>query len=308
MKSSSLGYPRIGEDREWKRTLEAYWSGKIDEAEFTSQLKAIRIGNLQKQQQRGIDIIPVNDFTFYDQMLDMSVMFGLVPERYSAYEGGRVPLSVYYSMARGNNDEVASEMTKWFNTNYHYIVPELKLAQLTLTENKPLTAYREAKEKLGIETKPVLIGPYTFLSLSKGFNKQEIPGIILSLLPLYTQILRELEQEGVKWVQMDEPSLVSSISKDDMQTVTYLYEKLNEAAPNLNIMLQTYFDAVEHYQEVIELQVQGIGLDFVHDKGRNLSNLEAFGFPKDKVLAAGVIDGKNIWLSDLSKNRIDRDT
>ncbi|MDM5282656.1 5-methyltetrahydropteroyltriglutamate--homocysteine S-methyltransferase [Peribacillus frigoritolerans] len=301
LKSSTLGYPRIGEDREWKRTLEAYWSGKIDEAELTAQLKAIRLGNIQKQKQQGIDIIPVNDFTFYDQMLDMSVMFGLVPERYSAYEGGSVPLSVYYSMARGNNDEVASEMTKWFNTNYHYIVPELKLAQLTLTENKPLTAYREAKEKLGIETKPVLIGPYTFLSLSKGFNKEEIPGIILSLLPLYTQILRELEQEGVKWVQMDEPSLVSSISKDDMQTVTYIYEKLNEAAPNLNIMLQTYFDAVEHYQEVIELQVQGIGLDFVHDKGRNLSNLEAFGFPKDKVLAAGVIDGKNIWLSDLSK-------
>lgn len=169
-----------------KRTLEAYWSGKIDEAEFTSQLKAIRLGNIQKQKQQGIDIIPVNDFTFYDQMLDMSVMFGLVPERYSVYEGGSVPLSVYYSMARGNNDEVASEMTKWFNTNYHYIVPELKLAQLTLTENKPLTAYREAKEKLGIETKPVLIGPYTFLSLSKGFNKQEIPGIILRLLP-YTR-------------------------------------------------------------------------------------------------------------------------
>lgn len=183
LKSSNLGYPRIGEDREWKRTLEAYWSGKIEETEFTSQLEAIRLGNLRKQKELGVDIIPVNDFTLYDQMLDTSVMFGLVPERYSSYEGGSVPLSVYYSMARGNKDEVASEMTKWFNTNYHYIVPELKRSQLTLTENKPLAAYREAKEKLGIETKPVLIGPYTFISLSKGFNKEDIPGIILSLLP-----------------------------------------------------------------------------------------------------------------------------
>ncbi|WP_185113138.1 5-methyltetrahydropteroyltriglutamate--homocysteine S-methyltransferase [Peribacillus simplex] len=300
LKSSNLGYPRIGEDREWKRTLEAYWSGKIEETEFASQLEAIRLGNLRKQKEQGVDIIPVNDFTLYDQMLDTSVMFGLVPERYSSYEGGSVPLSVYYSMARGNKDEVASEMTKWFNTNYHYIVPELKRSQLTLTENKPLAAYREAKEKLGIETKPVLIGPYTFISLSKGFNKEDIPGIILSLLPLYTQILQELEQEGVQWVQLDEPSLVSSISKDDMETVTYLYEKLNEAAPHLNIMLQTYFDAVEHYEAVTQLKVQGIGLDFVHDKGRNVSNLETFGFPADKVLGAGVIDGKNIWLSDLS--------
>ena len=301
MKSSNIGYPRIGEDREWKRALEAYWAGKLDETAFTEQLEAIRLGNLQKQRDQGIDIIPANDFTLYDQMLDMSVMFGLVPERYSEYKGGGVPLSVYYSMARGNKDEVASEMTKWFNTNYHYIVPELKQSQLTLTENKPLAAYREAKEKLGIETKPVLIGPYTFISLSKGYDRKDLPAIILSLLPLYTQILQELDQEGVQWIQIDEPSLVSSLSLDEMKTVTYLYEKLNEAAPNLNIMLQTYFDAVEHYQEVIDLPVQGIGLDFVHDKGKNLNNLQALGFPADKLLGAGVIDGKNIWLSDLTK-------
>ncbi|MFJ7640124.1 5-methyltetrahydropteroyltriglutamate--homocysteine S-methyltransferase [Peribacillus sp. NPDC097225] len=301
LKSSNIGYPRIGEDREWKRTLEAYWAGTLNETEFMAQLEAIRLGNLQKQKDQGIDIIPVNDFTLYDQMLDMSVMFGLVPERYSAYKGGTVPLSVYYSMARGNKDEVASEMTKWFNTNYHYIVPELKQSQLTLTENKPLAAYREAKEKLGIDTKPVIVGPYTFISLSKGYEKSDLPAIILSLLPLYTKILRELEQEGVKWVQIDEPSLVSSLSKDEMKTVTYLYEKLNEAVPNLNIMLQTYFDAVEHYQEVIDLPVQGIGLDLVHDKGKNLSNLQTVGFPQDKILGAGVIDGKNIWLSDLTK-------
>ncbi|MGE7604492.1 5-methyltetrahydropteroyltriglutamate--homocysteine S-methyltransferase [Peribacillus sp. NPDC097675] len=301
LKSSNIGYPRIGEDREWKRTLEAYWAGNLDEKEFTDQLEAVRLGNLQKQRNQGIDIIPVNDFTLYDQMLDMSVMFGLVPKRYSAYKGGDVPLSVYYSMARGNKDEVASEMTKWFNTNYHYIVPELKQSQLNLTENKPLSAYQEAKEKLGIETKPVLIGPYTFISLSKGYDQKDLPAIILSLLPLYTQILQELEQEGVQWIQIDEPSLVSSLSLDEMKTVTYLYEKLNEAAPDLNIMLQTYFDAVEHYQEVIDLPVQGIGLDFVHDKGKNLSNLQTIGFPADKVLGAGVIDGKNIWLADLTK-------
>jgi len=299
MKSSNLGYPRIGENREWKKSLEAYWAGSLTESDFQEKLTEIRLANLQKQKDRGIEWIPVNDFTLYDQMLDTAVMFGLVPKRYSEYTGGKVPLSIYYSMARGNKDEVAAEMTKWFNTNYHYIVPEFEIRQLELLENKPLTAYREAKQKLGIEGKPVLIGPYTFIKLSKGYEKKDVPSIILRLLPLYKQILKELEQEGVQWIQMDEPILVTSLAHEEMKTITYLYEQLQQAAPSLNIMLQTYFDGAEWYEELIKLPVQGIGLDFVYDNGRNLQSLKQFGFPKDKILGAGVIDGENIWRADL---------
>ncbi|MEK3799484.1 5-methyltetrahydropteroyltriglutamate--homocysteine S-methyltransferase [Peribacillus sp. FSL H8-0477] len=299
MKSSNLGYPRIGENREWKKALEAYWAGSLTESDFQEKMTEIRLANLQKQKDHGIEWIPVNDFTLYDQMLDTAVMFGLVPKRYSDYTGGKVPLSIYYSMARGNQNEVAAEMTKWFNTNYHYIVPEIENSQLKLLENKPLAAYREAKKQLGIEGKPVLIGPYTFIKLSKGYNKKDLPSIILRLLPLYKQILQELEQEGVQWIQIDEPILVTSLAKEEMKTITYLYEQLQLAAPSLHILLQTYFDRAEWYEELIKLPVQGIGLDFVYDNGRNLQSLKQFGFPKDKILGAGVIDGQNIWRADL---------
>lgn len=299
MKSSNLGYPRIGEKREWKKALESFWAGKLTESDFLLQMEQIRLQHLQKQQDLGIDLIPVGDFTFYDQMLDMAVMFGFVPKRYD-YDGGAVPLSTYFAMARGSEKAVACEMTKWFNTNYHYIVPELGEGQPTLTENKPLQAYREAKEKLGIDGKPVIVGPYTFLKLSKGYEPKQLPALILQIVPLYVQILQELAAEGVKWVQLDEPILVTSVTKDEMKTVAYIYEQLQEAAPQLQIMLQTYFETVEYYEEVTQLPVAGIGLDFVHGLEGNLQALTAKGFPADKVLGVGLIDGRNIWRSDLS--------
>jgi 5-methyltetrahydropteroyltriglutamate--homocysteine methyltransferase len=213
IKSSNLGYPRIGENREWKKALEAFWSGKLDEADFLQQMEKLRLQYLQKQKDKGIDYIPVGDFSFYDHMLDTAVMFGLVPKRFT-YEGGVVPLQTYFSMARGNQAAVACEMTKWFNTNYHYIVPELGDINPTVTENKPLIAYREAKEKLGVKGKPVIVGPYTFIKLSKGYEPTQLPAIILQLIPLYAQILQELEQEDVEWVQFDEPILVTSVTKE----------------------------------------------------------------------------------------------
>ncbi|QOT00314.1 5-methyltetrahydropteroyltriglutamate--homocysteine S-methyltransferase [Brevibacterium sp. JNUCC-42] len=298
-RSSNLGYPRIGENREWKKGLEAFWAGIIEEKEFLAQMEKGRLHHLQKQKEMGIDLIPVNDFTMYDHMLDMAVMFGYVPKRYD-YAGGVVPLSTYFAMARGNQNAVACEMTKWFNTNYHYIVPELQDIKPILTENKPLLAYREAKEKLGIKGKPVMVGPYTFIKLSKGFDPLQIPAIILQLIPLYVQVLTELAQEGVEWVQMDEPILVTSLSEDDMKTVSYIYEQLHEAVPQLQIMLQTYFGSVTLYKEVIKLPIGGIGLDFVHDAGRNLEQITTIGFPQDKVLGAGLIDGRNIWRADLA--------
>ncbi|WP_340401926.1 5-methyltetrahydropteroyltriglutamate--homocysteine S-methyltransferase [Paenibacillus sp. FSL H8-0079] len=297
-KSSVLGYPRIGADREWKKALEAFWAGKLEENEFHARLQEIRIDHLRKQQAKGIDIIPVNDFSYYDHILDTAVMFGIIPKRF-AYDGGSVPLSVYYGIARGTKDAAASEMTKWFNTNYHYIVPELDGASPTLTENKPLLAYREAKEKLGIEGKPVIVGPLTFLKLSKGYDKSETDAWLDRLLPLYTQLLQELASEGVQWVQIDEPSLVTKLSNEDVQRLNKIYETFAAAVPGLNIMLQTYFESVENYNDIVALPVQGVGLDFVHGLSGNTQSIRTSGFPADKVLGAGIIDGRGIWKASL---------
>lgn len=302
IKSSNLGYPRIGEQREWKKALEAFWAGKLEESEFLREMENIRLSHLQRQKDKGIDWIPVGDFTLYDHMLDMSVMFGLVPDRFR-YEGGAVPLSTYFSMARGSQTAVACEMTKWFNNNYHYTVPEFDRTKPSLTENKPLNAYREAKEKLGIIGKPVMIGLYTFIKLSKGYRRSQLPETMDALVPLYAQILQQLEQEGVEWVQIDEPILATSITKEEMELAARIYKHLHEAAPNLRIMLQTYFDSAEWFAELIQWPVQGIGLDFVHGLKGNLQNLETFGFPSDKVLGIGLVDGRNIWRSNLSEKR-----
>lgn len=298
LKSSNLGYPRIGVNREWKKLLEALWANKIQESEFEKKIEELRLNHLKLQQEKGIDLIPVNDFSLYDHMLDTAAMFGIVSKRFN-YPGGVVSLSTYYAMARGSKGAPACEMTKWFNTNYHYIVPELNDITPVLTINKPLQAYREAKQKLGIDGKPVLIGLYTFLKLSKGYKSGQWDELIALFLPLYAQILRELEQEGVRWVQIDEPVLVSSLSDEDMDRITHIYKQLHEAAPGLNIMLQTYFDAVEHYEATVSLPVQGIGLDLVHGYDRNMQHMAKHGFPKDKVLGAGLIDGRNIWAADL---------
>ncbi|MFD1957272.1 5-methyltetrahydropteroyltriglutamate--homocysteine S-methyltransferase [Paenibacillus thailandensis] len=296
--SSVLGYPRIGAEREWKKALEAFWSGKLEEEEFHGKLKEIRLAHLRKQQAKGIDLIAVNDFSYYDHVLDTAVMFGIVPKRFE-YEGGAVPLSVYYGMARGTKDAPACEMTKWFNTNYHYIVPELDGAEPALTGNKPLAAYREAKAELGIEGKPVLLGPLTFLKLSKGYSAADTDAWLERLLPLYAQVLRELEQEGVQWVQLDEPILATALTDEDVERLRKVCYTLAEAAPGLNLMLQTYFESVERYSDIVALPVKGIGLDFVHGSAGNVKSIEAHGFPADKVLGAGIVDGRGIWKSSL---------
>lgn len=190
-------------------------------------------------------------------------------------------------------------MTKWFNTNYHYIVPELDGASPTLTENKPLLAYREAKEKLGIEGKPVIVGPLTFLKLSKGYDKSETDAWLDRLLPLYTQLLQELASEGVQWVQIDEPILVTKLSNEDVQRLNKIYKTFAAAVPGLNIMLQTYFESVENYNDIVALPVQGVGLDFVHGLSGNTQSIRTSGFPADKVLGAGIIDGRGIWKASL---------
>ncbi|MDN3020151.1 5-methyltetrahydropteroyltriglutamate--homocysteine S-methyltransferase [Paenibacillus sp. BSR1-1] len=298
VKSSNLGYPRIGEKREWKKALEQFWAGKLEKDVFLKQIEEIRLQHLQKQKDQGIDLIPVGDFSLYDHVLDTAVMFGLVPKRFE-YGGGTVSLETYFDIARGTKDAVASEMTKWFNTNYHYIVPELDGVVPTLVENRPLQFYKEAKQKLDIEGKPVILGPVTFVKLSKGYSESEFKAVVNQFVPLYADILRELQKEGVEWVQIDEPILSTSISKEEVALFNDIYQTLHDAAPDVKVILQTYFDSIEHYEDVISLPVQGIGLDFVHDSGQNLAALKKYGFPKDKVLAAGVIDGRNIWRANL---------
>ncbi|NGM81679.1 5-methyltetrahydropteroyltriglutamate--homocysteine S-methyltransferase [Paenibacillus sp. 7124] len=296
-KTSNLGYPRIGANREWKKALEAYWAGKINEEQLRTEMEQFQLSNLRKQQEAGIDLIPVGDFTYYDHVLDTAVMFGIVPPRYR-YEGGPAGLDLYFAMARGNSRAAACEMTKWFNTNYHYIVPEIGDIQPVLTENKPLAAYRFAKSQAGIDGKPVVIGLYTFLKLSKGFALSEIRSVAERFLPVYVQLLQELEREGAAWVQIDEPAVVTGLQEEDIELLGHIYGALHAAVPGLRIMLQTYFESVQPLEALLKLPVQGLGLDFVHDGGANLEAIERLGWPEDKTLGAGVIDGRGIWRCD----------
>ncbi|WP_371018956.1 5-methyltetrahydropteroyltriglutamate--homocysteine S-methyltransferase [Pseudalkalibacillus sp. JSM 102089] len=299
-KSSNIGYPRIGEKREWKKLLEKFWAGKLDEDTFTEESKQLRLSYLKKQRDKGIDLIPVGDFSLYDHVLDTGVMFGIVPTRFD-YDGGGVSLQTYFNIARGTKGAPAAEMTKWYNTNYHYIVPELNESTPSLVHNRPLEYYREAKQELGIEGKPVLIGPISFVLLSKGYAKEQFNDVVYQFLPLYEQVLNELGEEGVQWVQFDEPALVTTLSDDVVNLYKEVYEALHNAAPEVNVLLQTYFESVTHYEEVTKLPVQGIGLDFVHDRSENLKAVKEKGFPQDKVLVAGLIDGRNVWRSKLDK-------
>ncbi|MBC2285583.1 5-methyltetrahydropteroyltriglutamate--homocysteine S-methyltransferase [Listeria booriae] len=296
VQSSNLGYPRLGEKREWKKALENYWNNKISEEQLLSETKELRLHALKKQQDKGIDLIPVGDFSFYDHILDTSITFGIVPKRF-AYDGGKVPIDTYFEIARGKDDAVASEMTKWFNTNYHYIVPELEDAQPQLTENRALFYYEEAKRELGIDGKPVLVGPITYLKLAKG--NADFKGLLDQLVPLYGQVLKELQDAGATWVQIDEPYLATSFDKSELALFEEVYANFAKVAPDLKIELQTYFESLDYFEDVVKLPVAAIGVDFVHDHGESIEALEKFGFPADKVLAAGVIDGRNVWRADL---------
>ncbi|MDQ0176672.1 5-methyltetrahydropteroyltriglutamate--homocysteine S-methyltransferase [Bacillus chungangensis] len=298
VRSANLGYPRIGENREWKKALEKYWNGSLSKEELLAETEQLRLQFLQKQKKSGIDFIPVGDFSLYDHVLDTSVMFGIVPKRFT-YNRGPVPLETYFAIARGTEGAVASEMTKWFNTNYHYIVPELEDAVPTLTENRPLAYYLEAKEKLGIDGKPVILGPITYLKLAKGYKEEAFASLLEQFVPLYIQVLKELAEAGANWVQIDEPILGTTLSKKDIAFVKQTYTEINKAVPQINVLLQTYFETVNFYEEIVALPVQGIGLDFT--VGDTLSLFQTYGFPEDKVLAAGVIDGRNIWRTNLEE-------
>lgn len=309
LKTNNLGYPRVGALRELKKANEAYWAGKISQEELLQAGLKIREGNWKTQQEAGIDLIPSNDFSFYDQVLDTSLLVGVVPSRYDGFARDTQSgynLDLYFAMARGFQKEgldvTAMEMTKWFDTNYHYIVPEfVKDQQFSVTSEKVINEYNEAKN-LGIETKPVLIGPITYLLLGKekesGFNRIDL---IDRLVPVYEEILGRLSKAGARWIQIDEPFLALDI--DDATRALYqtVYAKLAAAANGAGIVVATYFEALrENADTALNLPVQALHIDLV--RGENQLDDILPNVPASLTLSLGVVDGRNIWKNDYEKS------
>ncbi|CAD5273445.1 5-methyltetrahydropteroyltriglutamate-homocysteine S-methyltransferase [Bosea sp. 62] len=316
---ATLGTPRIGPRRELKTALESFWAGKSDEKSLLEAARALRAANWARQKAQGITVIPSNDFSFYDQVLDTSVMVGAIPAIYG-WKGGAVSLATYFAMARGSQggDEEAScghahhrhgrshgapaqEMTKWFDTNYHYMVPEFAAGQrFELASLKPVEEYREAKA-LGYETRPVLLGPVTFLKLGKAKDPAFDPLSLLGeLLPVYVDVLRRLSANGANWVQIDEPCLVLDLDENAREALRRTYATIAHALPKLKVMLTTYFGALgDNLDTAVSLPIAGLHLDLV----RAPEQLEPVlaKAPRGLVLSLGVVDGRNIWRTDLEK-------
>ena len=299
--ATNLGFPRIGPQRELKRALERYWSGKIAEAELLKQTAAIRHDNWKFQARSNISAIPSNDFSLYDQILDTIAMVGAIPARYG-WSGDTVDLRTYFAMARGlqegATDLPAMEMTKWFDTNYHYIVPEIDSdQQFQLASTKPIDEFLEAKAQ-GVHTRPVLVGPVTFLYLAKSRDDDFSPLTLLDrLLPVYAEILQRLEAAGADWVQIDEPCLVLDLDDDARAAFATAYEAL-AGASGLKLLLATYFgDLRENLQAALSLPVDGLHIDLVRAPDQ-LAGVLA-GIPERFVLSLGLVDGRNVWKTDL---------
>ena len=302
--STNLGFPRIGANRELKWAVEAYWSGKIDEQELRQRAAGLRRSHWSLQQQAGISHIPSNDFSFYDQMLDTSVMVGAIPERYDA-PGGPVSLDTYFAMARGRSASgdapgvSAMEMTKWFDTNYHYIVPEINATQtFSLRSSKPLEEFLEAKE-LGLHTRPVLVGPVTYLLLSKSDDPSFDPlNLLEGLVDVYENILRQLAQAGAEWVQMDEPALSLTLTDKQRSAFGRAYGRLASSLSSLNILVAVYFgDLRQNMKAALALPVRGLHLDLVRGHADLEDILAKLG--DGRSLSLGLVDGRNIWKTDL---------
>lgn len=300
MKTTILGYPRIGNQRQLKKACENYWSGKISKETLLKTGEAIKKENWLLQKENGIDLIPSNDFSFYDQVLDACLSFGCIPKRYNKIKN-EDQLDLYFAMARGiqntNIDCTAMEMTKWFDTNYHYIVPEFEKEQtFEFFSTKIIDDYKEALA-LGIKTKPVLIGPVTFLILGKekesGFNKLDL---LQNLLPVYFKIISELIQLDVEYIQFDEPCLALNLSDNERNAIKYSYETLNAKFPELKIFLANYFDCYgENLDTALKLPVDTLHLDLVRCSSQLNDILESKYYNPNTKLSLGLIDGRNIW-------------
>jgi 5-methyltetrahydropteroyltriglutamate--homocysteine methyltransferase len=317
--SNISGFPRIGPNRELKFALEGHWRGEVSEDELLGAAKRIRVDNWRFMQETGIDLIPSNDFSLYDHVLDTIALVGAVPERY-AHGGESVGLDTYFAMARGRQeggiDVTAMEMTKWFDTNYHYIVPELgPETRFSLSSTKPFDEHSEAMEELGIDTIPVILGPVSFLLLSK--SAEGVPedfdrlGLIEPLLAVYGEVIERLAEQGATWVQLDEPCFVQDRPERELDALRLAYEELAKVHERTRILVKTYFDhAGDAYGVLRDLPVEGIGLD-LHRGGADVDRVMEREGPKNveliadegglegKWLVAGIVDGRNVWINEL---------
>jgi 5-methyltetrahydropteroyltriglutamate--homocysteine methyltransferase len=308
MKTNNLGYPRIGSNRELKKASELYWAGKISVDELIDAGKQIRIANWKLQSEAGVDLIPSNDFSFYDQVLDLTLALGAIPERYHEFAKSNSSIDLYFAMARGaqknGQDVVAMEMTKWFDTNYHYIVPEFtKNQKFELFSEKIINEFKEAKD-LGIATKPVLIGPISYLLLGKekeeGFHRIDL---IEKLVPVYFEIFEKLQADNVEYIQLDEPFLALNLTDKERNTFTKVYNEINNRFPNIKIILANYFDCFgENLETALALPVDTFHLDLVRCPSQLDDILESGQLNPNVNLSLGVVDGRNIWKNDFVKS------
>src|SRR5919197_2464340 len=318
--SNIAGFPRIGPQRELKFATEGYWRDDVSERELLEAGKQIRLDNWRFMQEAGIDLIPSNDFSLYDHVLDTIALVGAVPDRYG-HDGRNVGLDTYFAMPRGRQegevDVAAMEMTKWFDTNYHYIVPELgPQTRFSLSSTKPFDEHAEAMEELGIDTVPVIVGPVSFLLLGKAADgvAEDFDRLTLiePLLQVYGEVLERLAGQGATWVQLDEPCFVEDRSEPELDALRLAYEELAKVHERTRICVKTYFDHVgDAYGVLRDLPVEGIGLDFHHGgpdldrqmvrKGgpRNVEFVATEGGLEDKWLFAGIVDGRNVWINEL---------
>ncbi|MDR1568385.1 MAG: 5-methyltetrahydropteroyltriglutamate--homocysteine S-methyltransferase, partial [Streptococcaceae bacterium] len=303
MKTSIIGYPRIGRLRELKFATERFFRKEITENELKAVAKELRKVHWTKIKQAGISFIPSNDFSFYDTTLDTAIALNIIPKAFSELPVS--DLERYFALARGYQgvagDVKALGMKKWFNTNYHYMVPEFEdSTQIKANPSKLLNEYHEAKA-LGITTKPTILGPFTLLKLLKFTGQKQVKDIQHELAQAYAEILSAIENEEIAWLQLDEPALVFDLTDDDIQLFNDLYQIIFQAKKQTKLLLQTYFgDIRDIYQSVIALDFDAIGLDFVEGR-RTLDLVKNYGFPSDKLLFAGVVNGKNIWANDYHK-------
>ena len=303
MKTSVIGFPRVGADRELKFASEKYFRNEINADELNKVAEDLRKTHLKLQKDAGIDFIPSNDFSFYDTTLDTAALLNIIPSRYAKL--GLSDLDKYFAMARGYQgdagDVKALAMKKWFNTNYHYIVPEIEDdTKVALTGSKIFDEYEEAKAQ-GIETKPVILGAYTLLKLTRFTGKKTAADFTDSFIAAYKDILKKSGELGVKWIQIDEPSLVRDLDASDIALFEKIYKEILAVKGSVKVLVQTYFgDVRDIYTKLTELDFDAIGLDFLEGK-QTAELIRKNGFPKDKILFAGLVNGKNIWKNHYEK-------
>ncbi|EIE3607891.1 5-methyltetrahydropteroyltriglutamate--homocysteine S-methyltransferase [Staphylococcus pseudintermedius] len=297
IKTTNLGFPRLGHKREWKKAIESYWNNKITKAELDDTLQQLHRSNLVLQQNYNLDSVPVGDFSLYDHILDTSLLFNIIPTRFQDRD---VDDDLLFDIARGNKSHVASALVKWFNTNYHYIVPEWDNVTPRVNRNRLLERFNEAKA-LNINAHPVIVGPVTFVALSKG-GDQSFEDKVRTLLPLYVEVLQSLINAGAELIQIDEPILVTDKAAELEAITREAYEAFAEADVAKSLVIQTYFERA-NVKFLSALPVKGLGLDFVHDRGYNLQQIENGDFDRSKTLFAGIIDGRNVWAADVEAKK-----